>query len=532
MHSEKNKSIFWQLGLLVVAAFYLVARLWRLSDSCLTFDEIFSVHAAEHGWSSMFSFVAADLIHPPLFYALLKIWILAGGESLFWLRLFPVVFAALAIAPFLLLCRELKLTTLETLTAFVFLAVNGALIRYSQEVRMYSPLFCFSLVSLWLFVRFINYLPINASTFKELTGFPKNNYIWLFLTNLILIYTHYFGWVVVLSELAIFVYLCRGFSTALIRIQRGKRFGAFFCSVILLGLCFLPWAWVVWQAASQSEGFSQNLGWAAKPGFVSIWRFVLILNEPFYYQQSSIDAPNILILVLPIAFICLTAIVLNGFRHRNEAFILTAFFTIVPVATAFIVSWISPHSVWGTRHLIIVFAPFAILTALAINCLPIKELKIAAFGLIGTLILIAGIRHFSAKPQTFIWCGWRELAAEADVQTNELTTIYIFEDDGAYQLWYALKNNPKFNIISIDGYADMPEDKAFFLPRSFDEVKVADKNAIAGDTFYLAFRETAWKPDKQVLQDLRARGYEIGKPLEFKAQGVTAFLVPIEKSLR
>ncbi len=75
----------------------------------------------------------------------------------------------------------------------------------------------------------------------------------------------------------------------------------------------------------------------------------------------------------------------------------------------------------------------------------------------------------------------------------------------------------------------MPEDKAFFLPRSFDDVKIADKTAVADDKFYLAFRETSWKPNKQVLQDLSAQGYQIGTPLEFRTQGVSAFLVWVEK---
>ena len=65
----------------MVCAAYVVLRLWHLTDGCLWFDEIFSVHAAEQTWSGMWSFVAQDLIHPPLFYALLKLWIGVGGEG-------------------------------------------------------------------------------------------------------------------------------------------------------------------------------------------------------------------------------------------------------------------------------------------------------------------------------------------------------------------------------------------------------------------------------------------------------------------
>src|SRR5690242_11813293 len=121
-----------------VAVLYIAVRLWHLDASCLWFDEIFSVHAAEHEWNSLLWFVAQDLIHPPLFYAVLKGWIAVGGESVFWLRLLPVLFSAFAIVPFLYLCRELKLSDGVTLLALTMLAVNGSLIKYTQTLRMYT----------------------------------------------------------------------------------------------------------------------------------------------------------------------------------------------------------------------------------------------------------------------------------------------------------------------------------------------------------------------------------------------------------
>ena len=168
---------------LIIASFvcliYITLRFWHLTDSCLWFDEIFSIHAAEHSFGDLFWFVAQDLIHPPLFYILLKVWISTGGESLFWLRFFPVLFSILAVIPFLLLCRQLKLSFPTIAAALVFLAVNGSLIKYAQEVRMYSLLECIGLFSLWLFVRFVNMGK----------GFPT-----LLVVNVLLVYTHYFGW--------------------------------------------------------------------------------------------------------------------------------------------------------------------------------------------------------------------------------------------------------------------------------------------------------------------------------------------------
>ena len=179
-------SSFSLLLFLSVIVLFIAARLWQLTTSCLWFDEIFSIHAARHDWRHMFQFVAADLIHPPLFYALLKIWIAIGGESPLWLRLLPVLCSVAAIAPFVMLCRALKLTRQQITVALLLLAVNGYLIKYAQEVRMYSLLFFLTCTSLWLVVRFSQ---------PDSKAIP----LWLALrlVNLLLVYSHYACWIVV-----------------------------------------------------------------------------------------------------------------------------------------------------------------------------------------------------------------------------------------------------------------------------------------------------------------------------------------------
>src|SRR5947209_20571061 len=141
---------------LLLVALYAAARRRGLTATCLWFDEIFSVHAARHAWGTLWRFAAADLIHPPLFYALLKLWAAAGGESLLWLRLFPALTSIAALVPFFLLARELRLTRAETRSALLFMAANGYLIKYAQEVRMYSLLLLLTLASLWLFASLFN----------------------------------------------------------------------------------------------------------------------------------------------------------------------------------------------------------------------------------------------------------------------------------------------------------------------------------------------------------------------------------------
>jgi len=69
--NKYNRLLRWrccEATLPLVIVLFLLARLWHLTANCLWFDEIFSLHAAEHSWRTLLPFAAADLVHPPLFY--------------------------------------------------------------------------------------------------------------------------------------------------------------------------------------------------------------------------------------------------------------------------------------------------------------------------------------------------------------------------------------------------------------------------------------------------------------------------------
>ncbi|MEO7672886.1 MAG: glycosyltransferase family 39 protein, partial [Pyrinomonadaceae bacterium] len=230
---KQNALIFALIGVC-----YILFRVWGMADSCLWFDEIFSVHAAEHPWDTTISFVAKDIIHPPLFYLALKCWISVGGESLFWLRLLPLTFSVLALFPFWMICKETKLKPPAVIVALSLFTVSGSLIKYAQEVRMYGLLLCISLFSIWLFSRFY---------------FRGKNFWLLTVVNILLVYTHYFGWLVVIAEVA-----------AILIAQRIKILRTLLMFGVVLS-AFVPWVFAVFRFAESGPGIEQNLGWIGRP---------------------------------------------------------------------------------------------------------------------------------------------------------------------------------------------------------------------------------------------------------------------------
>jgi Dolichyl-phosphate-mannose-protein mannosyltransferase len=463
---------------------FIAARLWNLTDSCFWFDEIFSVHAATNDWSNFISFIAQDLVHPPLFYLLLKLWITIGGESLLWTRLFAVMVSILTLIPFLLLCRELKLTRNQILYALIAFAVNGSLIKYAQDVRMYSLLVFLSLASIWFFVHWQD----NANT----------RFIGLLLINLLLIYTHYFGWLIVITELCILIW------------QR-EKIKQFLLQIFILALAFAPWFILVFNSWQENQGLSQNIGWQNRP---NLWQLFSSLHQPFYFPISNLETTAIII-SLPILLISVGLIIYEFTKNSSEKTtkLLTAF-VIIPLILAFVASWIFPISIWGIRHLTVIFMPYFLIFAISLSNF---KLKYAAIPILFVLTSISGFVEFTRPKQTFIWCAWENAAKQIEPNAK----IYTFEDLVAYHLWFANKN---FEITKINGYEDLPEDKAYFLPRGFNAIKIGDKTSLVGNSFYLAFRDEKQIPFKQVLQDLRLKGYKIDEPIKVEAQGLIAFM--------
>ena len=500
-----NRKLAYALIALVCAG-YIALRLWNLTASCLWFDEIFSVHAAEHSWNSILSFIALDIIHPPFFYLLLKVWKSAGGDGLLWLRTLPVIFAVLAIVPLIALCRSLRLGPWVQLIALFLLAVNGSMIKYSQEVRMYSLLLCLSLFSYWLFTRYI----IKGKGFAP-----------LLIVNIILVYAHYFGWFVVFSEMI-----------AIVILRREKWLKV----VVMFGitlLAFIPWIYAIYGTFGQGEGLSQNIGWMERPGVAAVVQFVLNLVEPFYYAASSVDRWSIYRVSIPLLILLLTVSVLfflNWEDHCDDdkfAVRLLFVFVLVPVFLAFAASRVLPYSIWGTRHLIIVFAPAAILFGVGITRLRNSGFRTASMTLLVLFAAYGFVLEAQRPAPRYIWCGWEQLAPIAE--SSGVTRIYVFEDLVAYHFWFAMRNDTaKPEILKITDLGAMPEDKAYFLPRGFEEVRSVKFDDITDNRLWLAYRGQPIDLNKLPLALFLLRGYTIIDSRVVAADQENAIMVELQ----
>lgn len=370
---------------------------------------------------------------------------------------------------------------------------------------MYSLLLCLSLFSIWLFARYFNL---------------GKNYTILIIVNVLLVYTHYFGWLIVLSEV-ILIAVFQNIKARQILIMLGITI-----------LSYVPWIYAVWQT-SKSFGaeLAQNIGWMGHPNFRVLISFVFDAIEPFYYQQSSAEPETRILITIPLLLIFLSAMVIYFVNWKNEkektVFYLLAVFVSFPILLTFVMSIYMSVSIWGTRHLIITFVPIYILTAKFLTEISFKFLKYILLSLVFLILILAFVLQVINQQPKFIWCGWENLAQQID--TNQAQKIYVFEDLTAYHFWFALRDSDKVQIIKVENVAGIEEDKAYFLPRGFDVVKKIDENGISGEKFLIAFKARNWDERKPPLQNLIENGYTFGEPKVFEAEGFKAFLVEAKK---
>lgn len=428
--------------LFIAVGLYILLRLLDVTKSDLWYDEVFSVLTVRQGWAEMFSAVIKDGVHPPLFYILLKLWSVASS-SVWWLQMFPLLISVLTLLPFYLLCRALKLTVSEMAVAFLAVAVNGYFLEYALDLRMYGLLQFFTLCSLWLFVE------------SEKSDEAKQSILRLLaLFNLLLVYTHYFGWLVVgLEGLYLIVW---------------RRRLAFSYAVSSTGvlLCFVPWIWLVLRNAASNNAMG-NLDWLTRPSPSDALWFYTVLNGSLNVRHTT--AVSFLIFALPVGYLIWRSR-RRDVEDSSGRFLI--FFAFAPVILVFLLSNALPKSVWESRYLIIAAVPYCVLFVKSAFALPTRNLRFIFISFILIWSLTTGFYNFSQPPDKI---QWSEAARKIG---NSNQPVYAFDEWVVLPLQFYLSESKSPAQVEKRGGLDEIRDKNFWavfrVPMSNDTDEVRE----------------------------------------------------------
>ncbi|MDR3297820.1 MAG: glycosyltransferase family 39 protein [Candidatus Nomurabacteria bacterium] len=273
---EKHKRLICILIPVVIGIIYITICATNLQQS-VWFDESYSAYLTRFDFSDIWHFAAVD-VHPPLYYFLLKIWSVIFGYTDFAMRFMSVFFGAVAIV-FAWAWLKRKFGIKPAILATLFMALSPMLIRYGQEMRMYT------LATAIIF----------AATFVfQLAIDTKKRHWWIIYGVLISIgmWTHYFVALVWIAHLAYLIYKYRK------KIFQKNIVLSYVTAIVL----YLPWLpFFIAQSLDVQGGF-----WIPEATTVTITDY---FTNSFLYLNSADVKGWLLILILAIAIILITIII-------------------------------------------------------------------------------------------------------------------------------------------------------------------------------------------------------------------------------
>jgi hypothetical protein len=384
-------------GILIFA--FVAMRVWRLTAFSLDGDEIFSLLLARGPWSALLGGAIQDAVHPPLFYALLKVWLRIGGESLLWIRLLPAAISAVSIAPFFLLCHDLKLSGFARNVALGFGAFSPFAFFYSQHLRMYSLLMLTGLTSVWAFEHCLHE-PV------------RRRLVILCVADCVLVYTHYYGWLIVVLQ-SVYAFW-----------KHRELLRPFLVNTVVVAILFSPWAWNVAKVLD-GRGLEHNLGWIPRPAIRDfLWFFVDLTGLA---ELPLVGKTAIALLVIGIAVIA------QRQQSVKTRLLWPCVVWILPAGIAFLMSQLLPQSVSGDRHLVFTIWPFAIFLADSLSLFRGTSRGVS-------LVLLAGwaalaVRFHSLDDRKLPFDSLTVSLVERST-SDDMTAVYTFGPYLHYPFWF------------------------------------------------------------------------------------------------
>jgi hypothetical protein len=474
-------------------ALFLFTRVWRLTDVPLDGDEIFSLLLARSTWHQLFDGAIRDAIHPPLFYVLLKIWVWAGGESLLWLRLFPVAIGTLCLAPMFLLCKDLGVSRGARNLALAIGSVHPYAIFFAQHMRMYCLLGLFGLTSIWAFQRYLR----DPS---------RRNLVILSAANFLLVYSHYYGWLIIGLE---FFYLLWKRRSAILPFV-----GA---SLVVLAL-FSPWAWAAGQSLHAKGGLAENLGWVPRPDVRDLTWFYVELGGFTEFLRIGSRATLVIFVILYFRY-----------RRRSEPrFHWLVVISLAPPLLTYMASQLLSQSIWGHRHLVFALWPFLIVLTDMIWNLPQTARAIA----VAAILVWAGFAAaaYSPEHQKIHWDRLTLAMLDAEPGTAARVPLYTVDPYLHYPIWFQLESLKSGRLKPLGPYVKSRTDIGVLKGKAekLEVNKVSSLDGAQGNYFWVGYVDSAWSGSQSPQQILAQRGCKTGHELAARDRFQSVTLFPVE----
>jgi mannosyltransferase len=394
------------IAVILIVAVALFLRFNRLTVWPLSLDESYSLFGAEAGFDFIWHILPTYETHPPFYTALLRLWTLVAGTSVFGLRLFGILLGLLTMPVIYSAAGHLaalagRRRNAVVLPALALAASLPILVDMSRFVRPYSAMIFVYALGTWAILRF-------ATAHRE-TGRLST-----------------VPWVTYLASLTLMIWL--------------HNLGALYVISLVLGLLIAIGPAVMardhWRAFMLGHGIAFL---AALPALL-----ILLDQAPTWTHSTWLAFdPKTLPVFVPVIFgmqgtfgiLALVILVGAGLMTRTRISAALLIMALFPVTLSAIISMtIAP--VFLVRTLAACISPMLLLMALGANASLLTRAAVI------TAFLFGGVRSYQIqqlKPDQ----DWKSCAHWLIARAAPKDMIYAYPNEGALPLRFALRDAGK-----------------------------------------------------------------------------------------
>ena len=209
---------FARYAVIMIAFFFML--MLAINNYCIWDDEVFTLNIVDNPMSNMWGLIVDDLVHPPLYYYLLKLFLIPFSSNHLSMiqasKIFSIIWVVILMLQGSYLIEK-QHSSFSALLFTLFLSGNMS-IGYSVEIRMYSMAMCFSALT---------------ALYAERISVNGTNREWFFLVlfTMLSAYTNYFG---LISVSFFWIWL-------LFKTEKNYKLVTWFRSAGGCIVLFLPW---------------------------------------------------------------------------------------------------------------------------------------------------------------------------------------------------------------------------------------------------------------------------------------------------
>jgi hypothetical protein len=373
-------------------SFYLEER-----DLCL--DEPFTLFHAQKSLLSIIQLSVEGEPNPPLFMLLLHFWIKVGGTEVSFVRLLPLVFSSLTAVFLYQTGKRFFSTATGIIASFLFLFSNFHFF-HSIELRTYSLLSFATAATLFYFFRLI-----KESDRNWIVGV-------LIFFNLVLVYSHYFGWFVVFMEILSLLFYLK--DKAVVK--------KIIITIFITFLAYIPFFLVlIRQFLKSSQGT-----WVEPPGSV---------NEYLYQLHNLLNHKEVFNVVIWVIILgAIYAFFRKSWSLLSKEYLILILWWFVPYTIMFVLSYRIP--VFITRYLL--FNSIALYLLISVSVFAFFNSHKIIVPVMGLIILLVMVNRMKILPKDF---SYREVKNATNYvidnkQIGDIVLLYPYWSDNEFSYYF------------------------------------------------------------------------------------------------